>query len=114
MAYLVALGCLGTALVVLLLDGEVVLSMGGFGVGLETEFALVLVKEKGLGGAGALRESIDSNSSFPVITDTWNSFSNVGNFTAHAGLQVKHVLLWIWVAHLWLGYLDDHIGCKSF
>ena len=50
MAYLVALGCLGTALVVLQ-DGEVDLSMGGFGVGLETEFALVLVKEKGLGGA---------------------------------------------------------------
>ena len=45
MAYLVALGCLGTALVVLL-DGEVDLSMGGFGVGSETEFALVLVKEK--------------------------------------------------------------------
>ena len=66
MAYLVALGCLGTALVVLL-DGEVDLSMGGFGVGLETEFTLVLIKEKGLGGAGVLREPIDSNSSFPVI-----------------------------------------------
>ena len=51
MAYLVALGCLGTALVVLL-DGEVHLSMGGFGVGLETEFTLVLVKEKGLGEQG--------------------------------------------------------------
>ena len=63
MAYLVALGCLGTALVVLL-DGEVDLTMGGFGVGLETEFTLVLVKEKGLGRAGALREPIDSNSSF--------------------------------------------------
>ena len=35
-----------------LLDGEVDLSMGGFGVGLETEFTFVLVKEKGLGGAG--------------------------------------------------------------
>ena len=63
MAYLVALGCLGTALVVLL-DGEVYLSMGGLGVGLETEFTLVLVKEKGLGGAGALREL------FPSDTDT--------------------------------------------
>ena len=51
MAYLVALCCLGTALVVLL-DGEVDLSMGGFGVGLETEFTLVLITEKGLGGGG--------------------------------------------------------------
>ena len=50
MPYLVALGCLGTALVVLL-DGEVDLSMGGFGVGLETEFALVLVKGKRLEGS---------------------------------------------------------------
>ena len=50
-----------------LLDGEVDLSMGGFRVGLEIEFTLVLVKEKGLVGAGALREPIDSNSSFSVI-----------------------------------------------
>ena len=51
MANLVALGCLGTALVVLLEEG-VDLSMGGFGVGLETEFTLMLVKEKGLGEQG--------------------------------------------------------------
>ena len=25
---------------------------------------------------------------------------------------MKHVLLGIWVAHLWLGYLDGHIGYK--
>ena len=36
-----------------LLDGEVDLSMGGFGVGLETEFTLVLVKEKAWGSRGA-------------------------------------------------------------
>ena len=41
--------------------------MDGFEVVLEPEFTLVLVKVKGLGGAGALREPIDSNSSFPVI-----------------------------------------------
>ena len=40
------------------LVGEVVLG---------PEFTLVLVKVKGLVGAGALREQIDSNSSFPVI-----------------------------------------------
>ena len=49
------------------LVGEVDLDMDGFEVVLEPEFTLVLVKVKGLGGAGALRESIDSNSSFPVI-----------------------------------------------
>ena len=47
--------------------GEVDLEMDGFEVVLEPEFTLVLVKVKGLGGAGALREPIDSNSSFPVI-----------------------------------------------
>ena len=49
------------------LVGEVDLDMDGFEVVLEPEFTLVLVKVKGLGGAGALREPIDSNSSFPVI-----------------------------------------------
>ena len=66
MAQLVTLGCLGTALVEVLV-GEVDLEMDGFEVVLETEFTLVPVKLKGLGGAGALREPIDSNSSFPVI-----------------------------------------------
>ena len=49
------------------LVGEVDLDMDGFEVVSEPEFTLVLVKVKGLRGAGALRESIDSNSSFPVI-----------------------------------------------
>ena len=39
----------------------------GFVVTLEPEFTWVLVKVKGLRGAGALREPMDSNSSFPVI-----------------------------------------------
>ena len=60
------LGCLGTALVEVLV-GEVDLDMDGFEVVLEPEFTLVLIKVKSLGGAGALREPIDSNSSFPVI-----------------------------------------------
>ena len=47
--------------------GEVVLEVDGFVVTLEPEFTWVLVKVKGLGGAGALREPMDSNSSFPVI-----------------------------------------------
>ena len=49
------------------LGGEVVLEMDGFVVTLEPEFTWVLVKVKGLGGAGALRQPMDSNSSFPVI-----------------------------------------------
>ena len=47
--------------------GEVVLEVDGFVVTLEPEFTWVFVKIKGLGGAGVLREPMDSNSSFPVI-----------------------------------------------
>ena len=60
------LGCLGTALMEVL-GGEVDLEVDGFEVTLEPEFTWVFVKVKGLGGAGALREPMDSNSSFPVI-----------------------------------------------
>ena len=45
------------------LGGEVDLDVDGFEMVLEPEFTLVLVKVKGLGGAGALSEPIDSNSS---------------------------------------------------
>ena len=52
MAYLKVLGCLGTALVELQ-GAEVDFNvMSGFEVDFESEFALVLVNEKGLGGAG--------------------------------------------------------------
>ena len=47
---------------------------------LEPEFTLVLVKVKGLGGAGALREPIDSNSSFPVILTPSMVFATLENF----------------------------------
>ena len=60
------LGCMGTALVEVL-GGEMDLEVDGLDVTLEPEFTWVLVKVKGLGGAGALREPMDSNSSFPVI-----------------------------------------------
>ena len=40
----------------------------GFGMGLETKLTLVLMNVKGLGGAGALREPIDSDRSFPVMS----------------------------------------------
>ena len=49
------------------LVGEMGLGMDDFNVILEPEFTWVFVKVKGLGGAGALREPMDSNSSFPVI-----------------------------------------------
>ena len=52
-----------------LLGGEVYFKvMDGFEVVLVDEFTLVLVNVKGLGGTGALREPIDSNRSFPVIS----------------------------------------------
>ena len=63
---MVDLGCLGTALVEVL-GGEMDFEVDGLDVTLEPEFTWVLVKVKGLGGAGALREPMDSNSSFPVI-----------------------------------------------
>ena len=63
---MVGLGCLGTALMEVL-GGEVDLEVDGFEVTLEPEFTWVFVKVKGLGGAGAVREPMDSNSSFPVI-----------------------------------------------
>ena len=65
--YLEVSGCLGTALVVFLgaiMDFSTVDALGMF---LETGLTLVLVNVKGLGGAGALREPIDSNRSFPVV-----------------------------------------------
>ena len=79
MVQLVTLGCLGTALVEVL-GGEVDLVMDGFEVVLEPEFTLVLVKVKGLGGAGALREPIDSNSSFPVILTASMVLATLGTF----------------------------------
>ena len=49
------------------LGGEMGLGMDDLEVTLEPEFTWVFVKVKGLGGAGALREPTDSNSSLPVI-----------------------------------------------
>ena len=68
MAYLVDLGCLGTALMGLL-GGEVAFKvLDGFEVVLRDELILVLTNWKGFGGAGALRDPIDSNRSFPVMS----------------------------------------------
>ena len=50
-----------------ILGGEVDFSVDGLMGCFEAEFTLVFVNVNGLGGAGALREPIDSNSSFPVI-----------------------------------------------
>ena len=52
----------------------------GFQVVLEPEFTLVLIKVKGLGGVGALREPIDSNSSFPVILRPSMVFATLETF----------------------------------
>ena len=50
-----------------ILGGEVDFSVDGLMGCFEAEFTLAFVNVNGLGGAGALREPIDSNSSFPVI-----------------------------------------------
>ena len=68
--YLEVTVCLGTALVVLLggdMDFKIV---DGFVMGLEIGFSLVLVNVNGFGvrGTAALREPMDSNRSFPVMS----------------------------------------------
>ena len=68
MAYVVVLGCLGTALVELL-SGEVDFNVSGVEVDLEVQLTLVLLNVKGLGGAGALRGPIDSNRSFAMTSN---------------------------------------------
>ena len=68
MASMEVLGCLGTALVGLLggvMDFSI---LNVFGMFLESGLTLVLVNVKGLGGARALREPIDLNRSFPVMS----------------------------------------------
>ena len=70
MAYLEDLGCFGTALK--LVGGEMDFKvMDSFEVVLRDELILVLANWKGLvgggGGAGALRDQIDSNRSFAVM-----------------------------------------------
>ena len=73
----------------------------------------MFVKVKGLGEAGALREPMDSNSSFPVILTPSIGFATLETFRHMLErLQIKHVLFRIGVAHLWLGDLDGHIGYK--
>ena len=64
--YLEILGCLGAVLVILLGEEMDFSTVDAFDMGLETGFTLVLVDLKGTGGAGAVREPIDSNKSFPV------------------------------------------------
>ena len=64
--------CLGTALMEVL-GGEVVLEVDGFVVTLEPEFTWVLVKVKGLGGAGRWERAERADGFkqlFPSNTDT--------------------------------------------
>ena len=58
----------GTALVDLLGEGMDFNTVDAFGMFLETGLTLILVNVKGSGGAGALRELIDLNRSFPVMS----------------------------------------------
>ena len=64
--YLEVLDCLGAALGILLGGVMDFGNVDAFGMGLETGLTLVLVNMNGPGEAGPLRESIDSNRSFPV------------------------------------------------
>ena len=68
--YLEVISCLGAALVVLLVGDMDFKIVNGFVMGLWTGFTLVLMNVNGLGwgGAGALREPMDSNKSFPLMS----------------------------------------------
>ena len=66
--YLEVIVCLGAALLGLLGGVMDFNTANGFGMVLETGLTLVLTNVKGLGGVGALREPIDSNGSFPVMS----------------------------------------------
>ena len=65
--YLEVIGFLGTTLVGLLGGVMDFSTVDAFGMLLESVLTLVLVNVKGSGRAGTLRESIDSNKSFPVM-----------------------------------------------
>ena len=66
----------------------------------------------GGGGRGAKR-TYWFQQIFPSDIDTKNGFCYVWNFSAHPRFRIKHVLLRIRVAHMWLGYLNYHI-CYEF
>ena len=70
--YLEVIGCLGAALVVLLGGDTDFKIVDGFVMDLETGFIVELVNVIGWGGGGggaeALREPMDSNRSFPVMS----------------------------------------------
>ena len=74
--YLEVVGCLGTVLVVLLGGDMNYKIVDDFVMVLETGLTLVLVNVKGLGGGegAGLRETMDSNRSFPVMNQHLESF----------------------------------------
>ena len=90
--YLEVEGCLGAAFVGLSGGDMDFKIMDGFMMGLETGFAFVLVNVNGLrgggGGAGVLRELMDSNSSFPVMSILSIDFAALEIFSAHARFQI--------------------------
>ena len=66
--YLEVVGCLGAALMVLLVGDMNFKIVDGFVMVLGTGLTLVLVNVKGLGGARMLREPMDSSRSFSVMS----------------------------------------------
>ena len=66
--YLEVIGCLGAALADLLGREMDFYTADGFEMVLETGQTLVLMNMNGLRGAEALREPVDSNRSFPVMS----------------------------------------------
>ena len=112
-SYLEVLDCLGAALVVLL-GGVINFStVDAFGMVLETGLTLVLMNLNGAGGTGALREPIDSNRSFPVMSTFNIILAALETLRTMLDFRSRVSCFGFYVANLWLGDLYDHI-CYEF
>ena len=111
--YLEVLDCLRAALV-FLLDGVMDFStVDAFRMVLETGLTLVLVNLNGAGGAETLREPIDLNRSFPVMSTFRIVLAALETLSHMLDLRFSVSCLGVWVANRWLGDLYDHI-CYDF
>ena len=93
-------------------------TVDAFRMFLETGFTLVLVNVKGLGGAGALREPIDSNRSFPVMSafstvlDAFETLQHMLEFRSGVscfGLRVAN----LWLCDLDTTFVTDIVSCSA-
>ena len=85
----------------------------GFVMDLETGFPLSFMNVNGLGEAEMLREPMDSNRSFPVMSTLKIVLAAFEIFRHMLHFISSKSWLGLGVAYLWLGNMDDHI-CYKF